>query len=636
MPAMGTDNLSRKERRKNVRKAKNQARLQVVSQAKKKNRPTLEMPALSELHAGSTHTNFVNTKTAKKKKMVSSQSKEKRKRPHTNFEEFLALEGKKTALVSIEEDLARERRLGKKLKLKHGLLRDASDGLSDLLEGLASVSDVKEEKFMDRKHGKGLQTAGIQGEAGKSNEDASSEERTEDGIFEDSGLDYSDTDGGHEGGCNDIVDDDGASDEDEDMMDIAAEDAVEGNNAEISAQANASEDLEAVNELSVVKYVAPHRRVENASSDELTKQLQRRTRGLLNRLSEDNVESIACDILSLFQTHGRRVMIETLTNEILEAICSGPRGNEQYAAVFAAFVAGVASSVGMDFGAKFLVSFAESLEEQRKREDGLAVRNMLLLFSYIYIFKLISCGLVYDLLGSLSRDLTEQDVAMILTVLQTCGMGLRADDPVAMKDFVLSVQQRCEDLKATAAQSGTQFCSGKRMQFMLETICEIKNNKKRVKQEGIPHARLKKWLQKLGVEEVHLRALKWKKLLDPNKKGQWWISGDVNEQEGGCGSEVADFIKKETAEAEKMLQLAALQKMNTDIRRAIFCIVMSGEDYLDAFEKLLRLKLTGKQDREIMRVIVECCLQEKVFNKYYSLLINKLCQHDKNHRFTIQ
>lgn len=42
------------------------------------------------------------------------------------------------------------------------------------------------------------------------------------------------------------------------------------------------------------------------------------------------------------------------------------------------------------------------------------------------------------------------------------------------------------------------------------------------------------------------------------------------------------------------------------------------------------------QDREIMRVLVECCLQEKAFNKYYCALASKLCSHDKNNKFTLQ
>jgi hypothetical protein len=42
-------------------------------------------------------------------------------------------------------------------------------------------------------------------------------------------------------------------------------------------------------------------------------------------------------------------------------------------------------------------------------------------------------------------------------------MGLRADDPVGMKDFILSVQHRHEELKADATQLGTIFSSGKRV-----------------------------------------------------------------------------------------------------------------------------------------------------------------------------
>lgn len=91
-----------------------------------------------------------------------------------------------------------------------------------------------------------------------------------------------------------------------------------------------------------------------------------------------------------------------------------------------------------------------------------------------------------------------------------------------------------------------------------------------------------------------IRGLKWSNLLDPDKKGQWWLLGDVVSATDNV-EEVANKIDKDVLETQRMLQLAAAQKMNTDARRAIFCIIMSGEDYLDAFEKLLRLELPGKQ-----------------------------------------
>lgn len=137
------------------------------------------------------------------------------------------------------------------------------------------------------------------------------------------------------------------------------------------------------------------------------------------------------------------------------------------------------------------------------------------------------------------------------------------------------------------------------------------------------------------MEDVLLRGLTWSKLLDPEKKGQWWISGDLV-VDSHTAEDVAETMDAEVVEAQKMLKLAEAQRMNTDSRKAIFCVIMSSEDYIDAFEKLLRLDMPGKQDREIMRVLVECCLQEKAFNKYYTVLASKLCEHDKNHKFTLQ
>ena len=73
-----------------------------------------------------------------------------------------------------------------------------------------------------------------------------------------------------------------------------------------------------------------------------------------------------------------------------------------------------------------------------------------------------------------------------------------------------------------------------------------------------------------------MRGLKWSKLLDPVKKGQWWLSGDTASTREN-DEEVAGIIDKEVVEAQTMLQLAASQRKNTEARTAIFCIIMSGD-----------------------------------------------------------
>lgn len=563
------------------------------------------------------------------------------KKTKTKFEEFIEMEGQK---VSADEDLAMEKHLAKKLKAKNGKRGGLDDGMSDLMDGICSDSDFVEaepEVQRKQKRKKSGNSSLIKIKSSKPLEGSNScvKNNAQVLLVDKVSSDISageDTVFLHDGQVEN--DEHEESEEHNSESDSFKAKNFDSNRSVLKGGASAKSDKEHNVVNSFVKYVAPHLRLNLTNGSDESAQIRRHIRGLLNRLSESNVETIAGEVSIVFQSHGRSLGAHIVGDEVLASCSKGPRGNEQYAAVFAAFVSGIAASVGMDFGAKVLASLAASFEEEYRNGDGLSLRNLTLLLAYLYTFGLCSSDLIYDLLTLLSQRLEELDVSTILTILQCCGMGLRRDDPAAMKDFVVGVQQQVQKLKAlpSGTQDGKPKISGKRMEFMLETICEIKNNKKRPKEESTPHNRLKKWLQKLRVEEVQLHGIKWDKLLDPNKKGQWWHSGDIETIGKDSTAEIADVIDAEVTEAQKMLHLASAQRMNTEARRAIFCIIMSGEDYLDAFEKILRLNLPGKQDREILRVLVECCLQEKVFNKYYSLLAAKLCHHDKNHKFTLQ
>ncbi|KAK6147398.1 hypothetical protein DH2020_018310 [Rehmannia glutinosa] len=567
-------------------------------------------------------------------KVISPKNSNAGKRKKTKFEEYLEndIQGGKSLA---EADLALERKLAKKLKIKAGKVKGDDDDMNMLLEGIPSVFDSSENKR-------------VQNPSDHLNRNLNNSILTKQLNF---------------------------------FNLIEQEQKPE---TRIRSKTETSGPLGTSSELATGKYVAPHLRSRGGNESAEHAQLRKRIRGLLNRLSETNVESIAGEISTLYHSVGRSVGSQIVSEEVVASCSGGPRGNEHatllagydkqtalrcnfssmlnancycitsvttftaagivlpppglplplYAAVFAAFVAGMACLVGVDFGAKLLALLAKCFEEEYLKEDNLSLRNLTLLFSYLYVFGLCSSELIYDFLIMLGKRLTEVDVSTVLTVLQCCGMKLRGDDPVGMKNFILSVQSRVNELKASSGD-GESHINNKRMEFMLETICDIKNNKKKSKEDTVQHSRIKKWLQKLRVDDILIRGLKWSKLLDPSKKGQWWLSGDIASATENI-EEVAGTIDKEIPETKMMLQLAASQRMNTDARRAIFCVIMSGEDYIDAFEKLLRLDLPGKQDREIMRVLVDCCLQEKVFNKYYCVLASKLCSHDKNHKFTLQ
>jgi nucleolar MIF4G domain-containing protein 1 len=112
-------------------------------------------------------------------------------------------------------------------------------------------------------------------------------------------------------------------------------------------------------------------------------------------------------------------------------------------------------------------------------------------------------------------------------------------------------------------------------------------------------------------------------------KGKWWMvgaawSGDPLVDEVNFQQREVEKKSSGKGEEDKLIKLAKKQGMNTDIRRSVFVVVMSSEvcssmvlsgrfnfhnaqDYVDACERLGQLRLTEVQQREIIRVLLNCC-----------------------------
>lgn len=181
---------------------------------------------------------------------------------------------------------------------------------------------------------------------------------------------------------------------------------------------------------------------------------------------------------------------------------------------------------------------------------------------------------------------------------------------------------------------------------MVQTIYDLKNNKQRANEDNSNMLSIKKniksILNKKGIQGENTLRVSLEELLNAKDKGRWWIVGSAWAGNGPANNTPASSSsKRESGQNEssfdiKILNLAKEHHMNTDIRKAIFCTIMSSEDYVDAFEKLMKLNLKGKQDREIVSVLIYCAIQEKKFNEFYAHLCTKFCTLSHSFRFTFQ
>jgi nucleolar MIF4G domain-containing protein 1 len=427
------------------------------------------------------------------------------------------------------------------------------------------------------------------------------------------------------------------------------------------------------------KYVPPHLRNKggeqpdnDAQRQESLRVIQRSLNSALNRLSEDTLIPVTQSISKLYGSHPTSDVHECIWENTRNACMARPQLMAGLIPVYVAALAGVHIEKGdtVQLGEHLLEKTVLELQRQlatvrtpsgTKDDDAKTstidkeVCNSILVLCYLYNYGIIHCSLIYDIIRDLIDSFAEIDVELLLLVLSHCGRALRSDDPSALKDIILLVQK-----KALANMSSASHSS--RIEYMISAINDLKNNKRR-QQDSVHADKTAKNRKILGRIKSNAAAGKGgarsadsslrisvQDIMNAETKGRWWKVGaswvgnqhdyngaETDENTRGSKASGSGDAGGSTEEDEKLLKLAAKYRMNTDTRRSIFCIIMGSADCDDSFEKLVRSgMLKNKTERETARVLMDCCGNEKSYNKFYSFLACKIIDYQQKCKFTFQ
>nr|XP_030120133.3 nucleolar MIF4G domain-containing protein 1 [Taeniopygia guttata] len=390
------------------------------------------------------------------------------------------------------------------------------------------------------------------------------------------------------------------------------------------------------------KYMPPQIRKMQETLDDKKREelgrLKKMVNGLINRLSEPNLSSISRQMEELYMANSRKDMNDILTDILMNACVTAVAMPARLMMEHVLLVSILHHNVGIEVGAHFLEAVVKKFDELCKSDaEGKECENLLTLIAHLYNFHVVHCLLIFDILKKLVSAFTEKEIELILFLLKNVGFSLRKDDALALKELITEAQR-----KASTAEK--KFQDQTRVRFMLETMLALRNNDMR-KIPGYdpePVERLRKLQRALvhssGSEKDTQLRVSLESLLSADQAGRWWIVGS-----SWSGAPMISDTKSQAQQklhigkvSSKIMELARKLRMNTDIRRSIFCVLMMSEDFMDAFEKLLRLGLKDQQEREIVHVILYCCLQEKTFNPFYAFLANKFCGFERRFQVTFQ
>lgn len=394
------------------------------------------------------------------------------------------------------------------------------------------------------------------------------------------------------------------------------------------------------------KYVPPHlRKVNLKSSDaeadpkriEKLKNLKRQIKGHINRLAESNLHRISIEIENIYNSNSRNDTNTVLTEIIVDSLVSNVLSKERLVLEHSLLIAILHANIGSEIGAFFLQALIEKFDKLYQDIDSLEVENkeidnVVFIICHLFTFKLFKHTLIYELLEKLITKISEKRIECVLMVLKSIGFILRKEDPTMLKDFIIKSQ------KLLNSQEGEK---SSRVSYMMNILLAIKNNNvTKIPQYDaslVDHFRkLLKQFIRPGSYVTSL-AITMDDLLNADVKGKWWLVGSAwagnNENTNATKANPEPSAIVHDPQREKIFALAKKQRMNTDAKRNVFYYLMTAEDYIDAFEKILS---ATSDERTIITVILHCCLSEKSYNQYYSVLAQKFCNHNRKYLLATQ
>ncbi|KAK7180186.1 hypothetical protein DPSP01_012056 [Paraphaeosphaeria sporulosa] len=394
------------------------------------------------------------------------------------------------------------------------------------------------------------------------------------------------------------------------------------------------------------KYIPPALRAPPSSDSEALARLRRQTQGLFNRLSDANMMSIVKDIEKLYQNNPRGYVTTTLIDLLIGMLADPTMLIDTFLILHAGFIAAIYKIVGPDFGAQMLERIVLEFDRHyQPNKDGIGkhTTNLTSVLAELYCFQVVGCKLIFDYIKLFLDELSEINTELLLRIVRVSGSQLRQDDPSSLKDIVILLQK-------SVARVGEKNLPV-RTKFMIETINDLKNNRMKTGVAASAVVREHTISMKKQLGTLNTRNLKGSEPLrigladirDTDKKGKWWLVG-ASWRSNMAGEPQEKMNDKEDEEEHvevadtgddgeiDLLQLAKEQRMNTDVRRAIFVTVMSSSDYKDAHIRLLKLRLKKAEEVEIPRVILHCAGCEDLYNPYYTALARKFCTDHKSRK----
>lgn len=352
--------------------------------------------------------------------------------------------------------------------------------------------------------------------------------------------------------------------------------------------------------------------------------LKKSIQGHVNKVNISNIRTIVKELQKENIVRGRGL----LCRSIIQAQAASPT----FTHVYAAFVCAINSKFP-NIGELLLKRLVVQFRRGFKRNDKTICISAANFIAHLVNQQVAHEILALQILTLLVENPTDDSVEVAISFLKECGMKLTEVSNKGISAIF--------DMLRNILHEGSL---DKRVQYMIEVMFQIR------KDDFKAHPALLEELDIVPEENkiMHIVTLednndpqdilnvfkfdpeyqeneeKYKSLIDEESSDE---SGDSDGSEGSS-EEGSDEDEEESNKGNVIIDRTETNLVI--LRRTIYLTIQSSLDFEECAHKLLRMQLKPGQEIEVCHMFLDCCAEQRTYEKFFGLLAQRFCQINRS------
>lgn len=359
--------------------------------------------------------------------------------------------------------------------------------------------------------------------------------------------------------------------------------------------------------------------------------LKKSIHGLINKVNVSNISIIIKDLLRENIIRGRGL----LCRSIIQAQSASPKFTNVYAALIAV-VNTKFPQVGELLIKRCVITFRKSF----RRNDKALCISAATFIAHLINQKVLHEIIALQILMLLVENPTNDSVEVAIAFLKECGEQLSQVSSKALNSTFDTLRMILQEAKVD-----------KRVQYMIEVMFQIRKDKFKdhpamlkdldLIEEGDQFIHMVTLDEALDSQDL-LNVFKYDPEYEENERKYKTLSkeilGSSDEGSGNEGDDESDEEEEEDGDSDKEVNdgkdTVIRDQTETNLvafRRTVYLTITSSLDYQECAHKLLKMEVKPGQEVELCHMFLDCCTQQRTYEKFYGLLAQRFCQLNRNY-----